>query len=399
MFGITDSLKRRLIFLFAAFSAFSLAIGGNAYAAEPVKIGLILPMTGPFASTGMQIETAIRVFQKKYGETVAGRKVEIILKDDGGTKPETTKQLAQELVTKDKVDILAGFGLTPLALAAAPVATQSKKPMIVMAAATSVVTQKSPYIVRSSFTLPQITAPLGDWLGKNSKLKTKTIITLVSDYGPGIDAEKAFVKHFTDAGGKVVDSLRVPLMNPDFSPFMQKVKDAKPDAVFVFVPSGEGSNLIKQYAEKGLDKAGIIIVCTGDVLDDNQLPSMNSSAVGIYSTHHYSAAHESAENKAYVAEFTKLSNGMRPNFHSVGGYDGMYLIYEALKKTGGDADGDKLLEAMKSLKWTSPRGPVSIDPATREMIQTVYFRRSEMVNGQIYNIEFDKVENFKDPGN
>jgi branched-chain amino acid transport system substrate-binding protein len=399
MFGITDTLKRRLIFPLAAFSAFGLAIGANAYADEPVKIGLILPMTGPFASTGMQIETAIRVFQKKYGETVAGRKIEIILKDDGGTKPEMTKQIAQELVTKDKVDILAGFGLTPLALAAAPVATQSKKPMIVMAAATSVVTQKSPYIVRTSFTLPQITAPLGDWLGKNSKLKIKTIITLVSDYGPGLDAEKTFIKHFTEAGGKVVDSLRVPLMNPDFSPFLQKVKDMKPDAVFVFVPSGEGSNLIKQYAEKGLEKAGIILVCTGDVLDDNQLPSMNSSAVGIYNTHHYSAAHDSPENKAYVAEFTKISNGMRPNFHSVGGYDGMYLIYEALKKTGGDADGDKLLEAMKSLKWTSPRGPVSIDPATREMIQTVYFRRSEMVNGQIYNIEFDKVENFKDPGN
>ena len=366
-----------------------------ALAADPIRIGLILPMSGPFASTGRQIDTAVRLYQQKYGDSVAGRKVEVLLKDDGGLQPDVTKRLAQELVVNSHVNFLAGFGLTPLAFAAAPIATQAKVPMIVMAAATSVIPQRSPYIVRSGFTVPQITAPMAEWAVKN---KIKTVITMVSDYAPGLDSEKVFVKRFTESGGKILDSLRVPLQNPDFSPFIQRVKDSKPDALFVFVPSGAGTAVMKQFAERGLAAAGIKLIGTGDVLDDDLLPSMGQAPLGVVTSHHYSAAHPSPENKAYVEEFMKLSKGMRPNFHSVGGYDGMHLIYEALKKTNGNTDGDALVAAMKGMSWMSVRGPVSVDPATRDMIQTIYIRKAEMVNGAMYNVEFDKVENYKDPG-
>ena len=367
----------------------------GAFGAEPLKVGLIIPMSGPFASTGRQIEAAVKLYQQKYGDTVAGRKVEIILKDDGGVAPDVTKRLAQELVSRDQVQVLAGFGLTPLAFAAAPIATQSKTPMIVMAAATSVIPQRSPYIVRTGFTLAQVTAPLADWAAKN---KIKSVVTFVSDYGPGIDAEKVFVKQFTEAGGKVIESLRAPLRNPDFAPFLQRVKDAKPEALFVFVPSGEGTAVLKQFTERGLAAVGIRLICTGDVLDDDLLASIGAAANGVVSSHHYSAAHASPENKAYVEAFEKANKGMRPNFHSVGAYDGMHLLYEALKKTGGDSDGEKLIAAMKGMAWTSVRGPVAIDPATRDIVQNVYIRKAGMQNGAMYNIEFDKVEKFKDPG-
>jgi branched-chain amino acid transport system substrate-binding protein len=364
-------------------------------AADPVKVGLIVPMSGPFASTGRQIEAAVKLYQQKNGDSVAGRKIEIVLKDDGGVSPDVTKRLAQELITRDKVQVLAGFGLTPLALAAAPIATQAKTPMIVMAAATSIIPQRSPFIVRTGFTLAQVTAPLAEWAAKN---KIKNVVTFVSDYGPGLDAEKVFIKRFTDGGGKIVESLRAPLRNPDYAPFLQRVKDAKPDALFVFVPSGEGAAVMKQFTERGLAAAGIRLICTGDVLDDDLLVSIGPAAAGVVSSHHYSAAHPSAENKAYVEGFAKINKDMRPNFHSVGAFDGMHLLYEALKKTGGASDGDKLIEAMKGMSWTSVRGPISIDPATRDIVQTVYIRKAQMTNGAMYNIEFDKVEKFKDPG-
>ncbi len=372
------------------------AVPRAARAEEPFKVGLILPMSGPFASTGKEIEAAVHVYQKKYGESVAGRKVEIILKDDGGLQPDVTKRLAQELVIKDHVQVIAGFGLTPLAMAAAPIASQAKVPMVVMAAATSIITAKSAYIVRTGFTLPQVTAPLADWAVAHKELKIRSVITLVSDYGPGIDAEKTFVARFTAGGGKVVESLRAPLQNPDFAPFLQRIKDAKPDAVFIFVPSGVGTAVMKQFAERGLDKAGIRLIATGDLTDDNEMENIGAAAQGVVTSFHYSAAHDSPENKAYVAEMAKL--GVRANFHSVGGYDGMHLIYEALKKTGGDSDGDKLLAAMKGMSWMSVRGPVSIDPDTRDIIQNVYLRRVENVKGVWSNVEFDKVEKFKDPG-
>jgi branched-chain amino acid transport system substrate-binding protein len=366
-----------------------------AFAADPLKIGLILPLTGPFASTGKQIEAACRLYIARNGDTVAGRKVELIIKDDTGLAPETTKRIAQELVVQDKVAVLAGFGLTPLALAAAPVATEAKVPMIVMAAATAMIPTRSPFIVRPNFTLPQVTAPIAEWSLKN---KIKRVVTMVTDYGPGLDAEKTFVSVFKAGGGEIVESLRTPLRNPDYAPFLQRAKDAKPDALFVFVPAGEGLAVMKQFDERGLKQAGIKLIGTGDVTDDDLLESMGAPAVGVITSFHYSAAHDSPENKAYVEAFMKANNGMRPNFHSLGGYDGMHVIYEAVKKAGPTASGEQLVEAMKGMKWTSPRGPMSIDPATRQPIQTVYLREVKMVNGKPWNVEFDKVENVKDPG-
>lgn len=385
---------RRTILLGAA--ALYAGLAANlAHAAEPLKVGLIVPMSGPFASTGRQVDAAVKLFMQQNGNTVAGRQIQVILKDDGGVAPDVTKRLAQELVAREKVQVLAGFGLTPLAFAAAPVATQAKVPMIVMNAATSVIPQRSPYIVRSGFTLAQVTAPMAQWAAKN---KIKSVVTFVSDYGPGIDAEKVFVKDFTKAGGKIVASLRAPLRNPDYAPFLARVEDAKPDAVFVFVPSGEGAAVLKQFTDRGLAAAGIRMIATGDVLDDDLMDSIGKASLGVVSSHHYSAAHPSPENKAFVAAFTKANKGMRPNFHAVGAYDGMQMLYAALKKTNGDSSGPKLVEAMKGMAWTSVRGPVSIDPATRDIVQTVYIRKAEQVDGGIYNVEFDKVEKFKDPG-
>ena len=344
---------------------------------------------------GRQVEAACRLYIARNGDTVAGRKVELIVKDDTGLAPETTKRIAQELVVQERVNVLAGFGLTPLALAAAPVATEAKVPMVVMAAATSIIPTRSPFIVRSGFALPQVTAPIADWAAKNN---IKRVVTLVTDYGPGLDAEKTFVKRFTEGGGTVVETLRTPLRNPDYAPFLQRVKDAKPDALFVFVPSGEGIAVMKQFADRGLAQAGIAMIGTGDVVDDDILDAIGAPALGIVTSFHYSAAHPSPENKAYVDAFMKANKGMRPNFHSVGGYDGMHLIYEAVKKTGGTADGEKLVDAMKGMAWTSPRGSMSIDPATRDAVQTVYIRKVELRDGHYWAVEFDKVDAVKDPG-
>jgi branched-chain amino acid transport system substrate-binding protein len=366
-----------------------------ARAADPLKIGLILPLTGPFASTGRQIEAACRLYMQRNGDTIAGHRIELLVKDDTGVAPETTKRIAQELVTRDKVAVLAGFGLTPLALAAAPVATEAKTPMVVMAAATSIIPTRSPYIVRTGFTLPQVTGPIADWAAKNG---IRSVVTMVTDYAPGIDAETTFVKRFTAAGGRIVESLRVPLRSPDYGPFVQRAKDAKPDALFVFVPAGEGSAVMKQFSDRGLKDAGIRMIGTGDVVDDDLLEGMGAMAAGVVTSFHYSAAHDSPENKAYVEAFTKANPGMRPNFHSVGGYDGMHAIYAALEKTGGDTNGDKLVDAMKGMQWTSPRGALSSGPATRDVGQTVYKPRGGFVYGQPGCLEVAKVENVKDPG-
>lgn len=377
----------------------AIALGGAlmlatapAMAQETVKVGLILPMTGPFASTGRQIEAAAKLYIAEKGATVAGKKIELIVKDDTGT-PDVTRRIAQELLVNDKVSFLAGFGLTPLAFAVAPLATQSKTPMIVMAAATSSITEQSPFILRTSFTLPQVTIGIADWAAKNG---IKKAMTLVSDYGPGIDAEKAFKDRLTAAGGEVTGEVRIPLRNPDFAPFLQRVSDTKPDALFVFVPSGVGSQFMKQFVERGLDKSGVRLIATGDVTDDDIVDSMGDVALGTITSHHYSAAHDSAENKAFVAAFTKAAN-VRPNFMAVGGWDGMHLIYEALKKTNGATDGTALVEAMKGMKWVSPRGPISIDAKTRDIVQNVYVRKIEKVDGKLYNVEFSTFEAVPDP--
>jgi len=387
------SRRRMLQGMVAAVAAGMFAV--PALAADPLKIGLILPLTGPFASTGKQIEAACRLYMAKNGDTVAGRKVELIVKDDTGLAPETTKRIAQEMVVQDKVSVLAGFGLTPLALAAAPVATEAKVPMVVMAAATAMIPTRSPFIVRTGFTLPQVTAPIAEWALKN---KIKRVVTMVTDYGPGLDAEKTFVNTFKAGGGEIVESIKTPLRNPDYAPFLQRAKDAKPDALFVFVPSGEGLAVMKQFDERGLKQAGIRLIGTGDVTDDDLLESMGAPSVGVITSFHYSAAHDSPENKAYVDAFMKANNGMRPNFHSLGGYDGMHLIYEAVKKAGPNATGEQLVEAMKGQQWMSPRGPMSIDPATRQAVQNVYLREVKMVNGKPWNVEFETFKDVKDPG-
>lgn len=358
------------------------------------KIGLILPMTGQQATTGRQIEAAARLYMAQNGDTVAGKKIQLIVKDDTSL-PDATRRLAQELVVNDKVNVLAGFGITPSALATAPLATQSKTPMVVMAAATSSITQASPYIVRTSFTLPQVSVALADWAPKNG---IKKVVTLVSDYGPGIDAEKYFKERLTFNGGQVTESLRVPLRGPDFAPFLQKVRDAKPDALFVFVPSGAGAAVMKQFAERGLDKAGIKLIGTGDVTDDDQLNDMGDVAVGVVTSHHYSAAHPSTMNKKFVEAFGKANKGLRPNFMAVGGYDGMRVIYEALKTSKGQGGGDALLAAMKGQIFESPRGKIFIDAQTRDIVQDVYLRKVERKDGQLYNVEFDVIKDVKDPG-
>ena len=385
--------KRRSTFaILATFTMLACASMGSR-AEEPIKIGLLLPNTGPFSYMGRQINAGVQLYLAEHGNMVAGRKVELIIKDDEG-KPDSNKRLAQDLVVNDKVTVLAGFGLTPQAFATAPLATQSKTPMVVMQAATSSVTEKSPFIVRTSMTLPQVTLGVADWAYKN---KISRVVTLVSDYAPGADAEKTFISRFTAAGGQIVEQLRMPVVNPDFAPFLQRVHDAKPQAVFVFVPAGTAAAMfMKQFAERGLNKAGIQVIGPGDVVDDDVLGEMGDEALGAITSHHYSAAHPSAMNKKFVAAIGKANNGMRPSFMAVAGYDGMHLIMEGLKATNG-AGGEALVNAMKGQSFESPRGQVMIDPQTRDIVQDVYIRKVQRVDGKLYNVEFDVIKAVKDP--
>jgi len=380
--------------IMSALAALALGVGaaGSASAQEAIKIGLILPMTGQQTSTGKQIDAAVRLFMQQNGDMVVGKKIEVILKDDAAV-PDATRRLAQELIVNDKVNFLAGFGVTPAALAAAPLATQAKIPEVVMAAGTSIITERSPYIVRTSFTLAQSTVPMAEWAAKNG---IKKVVSMVSDYAPGADAQNSFKDAFTRAGGTIIEEIKFPLANPDFSPFLQRAADAAPDAVFVFVPSGQGGQFVKQFVDRGLDKAGIKIIGPGDVTDDDLLNGMGDAVIGTVTAHFYSAAHRSEKNKAFVDAFKK-ANKFRPNFMAVSGYDGMYLIYEAIKRSLGSINGDTLIRGMKGLKWESPRGPVQIDPETRDIIQNVYMRKVERVGGELYNVEFATFEAVRDP--
>ncbi|HSN34529.1 MAG TPA: ABC transporter substrate-binding protein [Ideonella sp.] len=369
---------------------------GAVHAADPIKIGLVLPMSGPFAAYGKQIQNGVKLYLSTHGGAVGGRPVELVVKDDSpGTAGDVSKRLAQELVVKDKVDILAGFGLTPSAFAVAPIATEAKKPMVVMNAATSAITTKSPYIVRTSMTLPQNTAPIATWAAKNG---IKKVFILIADYGPGYDAGAQFKKTFTAAGGQVVDEVKAPVANPDYGPFLQRIKDAKPDAVFLFLPPGAGTvAFMKGFSERGLAKDGIKVIATGDLTDEDILDALGDSALGLVTSFHYSESHKSPENASYTAAYEKAYPKDRPNFMSVGGYDGMHLIDLVLAKTGGSADAEKFAAAAKGMKWTSPRGPVAID-AGRDIVQTIYIRKVERVGGKLQNVEFDSFPNVADPG-
>ena len=374
-----------------------LAGSGAALGQQPaVRIGVIAEFSGPFADYGTQIVNGMKTYLKLNGETFGGRRIELITRDTTGAAPDIAKRLAQELITRDRVDLLAGFGLTPNALAVAPIDAEAKKPMVIMNAATSIITTRSPYIVRVSHTLPQDTQPIAQWAAKNG---IKRAYTLVSDYGPGIDAEAAFVKAFKAAGGEVLDSVRTPLQNPDFAPYLQRIKDSKPDAVFVFLPPGSQTiAFIKGYEERGLKQAGVRLIGTGDLTDDGVLQAMGEPTLGLITSFHYSAAHESPENKAFVKAYAEVNGTKyRPNFMACAGYDGMAAIAEALKKTGGSVDPDKFMAALKGMKLMSPRGPIMIDPETRDIVQTVYIRKVEKVNGELYNVEFATYEAVKDP--
>jgi branched-chain amino acid transport system substrate-binding protein len=386
----------RILFV-AALSAFFFSPSRPA-SADPgvIKIGVIAELSGAFADLGKKIEDGIKLYQRQNGDTVAGKKVQVIVRNVTGPAPDVAKRLAQELVTQDGVDILAGFGLTPNALAVTAIASEAKKPMLIMNAATSVITSKSPYVARFSFTLPQVSAPLGEWAAKNG---IKKVFTIVSNYGPGLDAEKWFTKAFTKNGGTVVDGVRAPMENPEFAPFLQRARDAKPDAVFAFVPAGDqGIAFMKAYAQRGLAQAGIKLISTGDVTEDAVLDAIGDSALGVVTTHHYSMAHESPENQAFLKAYADaFGPSARPDFINVGAYDAMEAIYRVCKKLGGASDADKFMAEIKGLKWNSPRGPIFVDPATRDVVQTVYVRRVEKKGGHLFNVEFDKFPEVKDP--
>ncbi len=381
-----------------ALAALALITTGAVQAQTPIKIGVLAPLSGPQAEYGAQIISGMKTYMKDAGDVVAGRKIELVTRDSGSPpSPDVAKRLATELITREKVELLAGFGFTPDALSVASIATEAKIPMVVMNAATSVITTRSPYIIRVSMTLPQVTEPMAQWALKNG---IKKVFVLVSDYGPGIDSEGQFKKTFTAGGGEIIGDVRVPLKNPEFAPYTQRIKDSKPDAVFLFLPSGEQPTaFFKSFVERGLDKAGIKLIGTGDATDDTVLNSMGDAAIGLITTHHYSAAHDSAKNKAYLKSYAAVNgNAMRPNFMSVGGYDGMAVIYEMIKKGGGKIDGLKSVDEVKGLKLDSPRGPIMIDPETRDIVQNVYVRRVQKIGNELYNVEFDKFENVKDPG-
>ena len=386
-------LNRRHILAAGALAAGAFAPAPAALAQETVKVGLILPLTGPQAASGRQMLAGARLFMAHNGDTVAGKKIELVVRDDTGVADQT-RRLAQELIVNDKVAVIGGFGLTPLALAVGPLITQARIPAVIMVAGTGMIVGTSPYFVRVSFTLPQQTMPIAEWAAQNGK---KTAVSLVSDYGPGLDAQNAFKARFEQLGGKVIDQLRAPLAAPEFAPFLQKAKDLKPDALMLFVPAPQAGQLMRQVLDRGLIKDGVQIIGPGDALDDEALNAMGDGVLGVTTSYAYSAAHDSALNKKFVAEFRKANNDLRPNLIGVGGYDGMKAIYMAIEKNKGDTEGPKLIEAFKGLAWESPRGPISIDPETRDIVQNIYIRRVARKDGELYHIEFQTFPNQKNP--
>jgi branched-chain amino acid transport system substrate-binding protein len=381
--------------LICGFAALILGlIATAADAQDTVKIGLIMSYSGQFADAAAQIDNAIKLYMKQHGDTVAGKKIELIRKDTGGIAPDVAKRLAQELIVRDHADIIAGFVLTPNALAAADVSAEAKKFMVVMNAATSIITTKSPYLARTSVTTPMLNGTLGNWAAKHG---IRRAYTMVSDYGPGIDAESAFHTGFKSAGGEIVGSVRFPVANPDFSAFIQRAKDANPDAIYIWIPGGAQPAAVgKALAERGIDPSKVKVLGQDALTAESAVKSMGDAALGIITCANYDFNHQSALNRAFVEAYNEDFK-RNPDFFSIGGYDGMHLIYETLKKTGGKTDGDSLIAAAKGMSWESPRGPMSIDPETRDVIETVYINRVERVGGRLLNVELDKVEAVKDP--
>lgn len=382
---------------FARFIAACLALAvtgtgtGNAVAQDAVKIGIVVPMTGSLAAIGREISDASKLYMAQHGDTVAGKKIELIIRDDAGA-PDNAKRLAQDLIVNDKVNFL-GAGLTPSAMSMAPIVTEAKVATVVMVSGTSVVTERSPYYVRTSFTIGQQSGIIADWAIKNG---SRSAVSIVSDWAPGAEGARVFEANFTKGGGQVLETLKVPLANPDFAPFLQHARDLRPDTLFVFVPAGQAGTFARQFSERGLDKSGIRVIGPGDIVDDDDLPTMGDALIGVVTAGMYSAAHPSQLNRDYASAYKKAT-GHRANFISVGGYDGMNLIYEALKKTAGNLDADTVVGAMKGMQWESPRGPISIDPRTRDIVQNIYIRRVQKVGGEPWAIEFETFPAVKDP--
>jgi len=374
----------------------SAAWSTGAMAQETVKVGLILPYSGPFADAAKQLEAGVNLYIQKHGGEVAGKKIELIRKDTGGPNADVARRLAQELVVRDQVDILAGFALTPEAVGVAEIATEAKKLTVLMNAATSSIIDLSPYMVRTSVTIPQVNYALGKWAVEGAGVKQA--YTLVSDYGPGHDAESSFAKGFTEAGGKILGADRTPVANPDFSAYVQRVKDSNPEAVYIFVPGGAQPAAIgKALADRGLSPPDTKIFAQGELTHPEALESMGETARGVITTFHYTLERDDPLNKEFVDGYHAANNGRSPDLFSIGGYDGMHLIYEALKKTDGDATGDALIEAAKGMAWDSPRGPMSIDPETRDVVQTVYIREVQDVDGKLQNVIIHEIPEVKDP--
>jgi branched-chain amino acid transport system substrate-binding protein len=385
---------QRLLCGFAGWALALLLGAAAADAQETVKIGLIMSYSGQFADTATQMDNAVKLYMKQNGDRAGKVKIELIRKDTGGIAPDVAKRLAQEVIVRDHADLLGGFILTPNALAAADVSAEAKKFMVVMNAATSIITTKSPYIARTSVTTPQLNHTLGVWAAKNG---IKRIYTMVSDYGPGIDAETWFQKGFKDGGGEIVGSVRFPVANPDFSAFVQRAKDSNPDAIYIWVPGGSQPAAIgKALAERGIDTSKTKILGQDVLTAETALKSMGDAALGIITVAYYDYNLDTPMNKAFVKAYNDEFH-RNPDFFAVGGYDGMHLIYATLQKTGGKTDGDTLIAAAKGMAWDSPRGPMSIDPETRDVVQNVHIFKVERVGGELRNVEIDKVPNVKDP--
>jgi branched-chain amino acid transport system substrate-binding protein len=381
----------RKCFLGAAVVAISIVTVASAAAQGTVKVGMVMPMTGPLAAAGQQVIAGARLYIKQHGDRVAGKQIELIVRDDASSG-ETGKRLIQELVVNDKVDVIGG-GLTADLIPSAPLLTEAQKPTVIMLSSTTAVVEKSPFFVRTSCTLAQSSAIMADWAVKKRLSKA---VTLVTEFAPGLEAEETFTNNYKAAGGQVVEAIRVPLRSPDFAPFLQRVKDASPQALFVFIPSTQAAAFAKQFVERGLDKAGITLIGPGDLSDDEALQNMGDAMLGTVTAHFYSAAHPSALNKVFAEAYQQEANA-RANFMAVSGYDGMHLIYEALKKTGGSADGKSLVAAMKGMSWESPRGPMSIDRDSGDVVHNIYIRKVEKVDGELRNIEFETFGNVRDP--
>lgn len=363
---------------------------------DPLRLGIIASYSGPYADYGRQFDAGMAVWLDEHDGKIAGRPVEIVRRDTGGPAPDLARRHAQELIVRDRVHVISGLDFSPNALAVAPVVTRGKTPTLIMNAAASGIPMKSPYMARVAFTIQQVTVPMATWLRQQG---VETVYTVVANYASGLDAETAFRTVFEQEGGKVTGSLRTPMSNPDFSAYVQRIRDAAPDAAFFFFPSGiMPQAFLRAWRERELEQAGIRLYATGEATDDSYLEATGDVALDLVTSHHYSHAHDSALNRDFIARFRQLhGDSLRPSYFAVAAYDALAALDAALLKTQGDADPDRVMAALAGLEFESPRGPVRIDPETRDIVQNVYIRRAQRVDGELVNVEFDQFDAVHDP--